>query len=156
MDSYWQWNKDNFPWHYDPSSKESDVQYVGRFVSNKLQEGVDNVIKNFKEDDVYDEVSIKGEPYNDEAKEIMEGYHNDLTRAGYTSHNTGGRQTTSSSQPRDWHSSSSMTPAWWWPALNNIREEVSLLLAFTLKIKKQGAARQTTIAFAIRDIRICG
>ena len=33
-----------------------------KIVSNKLQEGVDNVIKNFKEDDVYDEVSIKGEP----------------------------------------------------------------------------------------------
>ena len=43
MDSYWQWNKDNFPWHYDPSSKESDVQYVGRFVSNKLQ-GQHNLI----------------------------------------------------------------------------------------------------------------
>ena len=93
MDSYWQWNKDNFPWHYDPSSKESDVQYVGRFISDRLQEGVDNVVKNFTENDVYDEVSIKGEPFNDEAKEIMEGYHNDLTRAGYTSHNTGGRQT---------------------------------------------------------------
>ena len=56
MDSYWEWNKENFPWHYDPSSKESDVQYVGRFVSDRLQEGVDNVIKNFTENDVYDEV----------------------------------------------------------------------------------------------------
>ena len=54
MDSYWQWNKENFPWHYDPSSKESDVQYVGRFISDRLQEGVDNVVKNFTENDVYD------------------------------------------------------------------------------------------------------
>ena len=45
MDSYWEWNKENFPGTMTPSSKESDVQYVGRFVSDRLQEGVDNVIK---------------------------------------------------------------------------------------------------------------
>ena len=69
------------------------MQYVGRFVHNKLEKYVQETIDNLTDEDTYDEVSIKGEPYNDEAKEIMEGYHNDLTRAGYTKHNTGGRQT---------------------------------------------------------------
>ena len=58
MDSYWEWNKENFPWHYDPSSKQTDVQYVGRFVSDRLQPAIDTVIENFKPEDVYDEVSI--------------------------------------------------------------------------------------------------
>ena len=93
MDSYWEWNKENFPWHYDPSSKETDVQYVGQFVSDKMDKYVNEAIGNFTEEDEYNEVSIKGEPYNKEAAEIMEGYHNDLTRAGYNEHNTGGRQT---------------------------------------------------------------
>ena len=54
---------------------------------------VNEAIGNFTEEDEYNEVSIKGEPYNKEAAEIMEVYHNDLTRAGYNEHNTGGRQT---------------------------------------------------------------
>ena len=41
MDSYWKWNKENFDWHFDPSSKEVDVQYVGRFVHNNP----DNIVK---------------------------------------------------------------------------------------------------------------
>ena len=93
MDSYWEWNKENFPWHYDPSSKETDVQYVGQFVSDKMNNYVQEAIGNFTEEDAYNEVSIKGAPYNKEAAEIMEGYHNDLTRAGFNEHNTGGRQT---------------------------------------------------------------
>tara|TARA_B100000497_G_C7684271_1_gene414401 strand:- start:1533 stop:2201 length:669 start_codon:yes stop_codon:yes gene_type:complete len=93
MDSYWEWNKENFPWHYDPSSKQKDVQYVGQFVSDKMANYVQEAIGNFTEEDEYNEVSIKGAPYNKEAAEIMEGYHNDLTRAGFNEHNTGGRQT---------------------------------------------------------------
>ena len=92
MDSYWKWNKENFDWHFDPSSKEVDVQYVGRFVKENLADVVANTALEFTSDDAYDEVSFKGKPYNDEAAEIMEGYHNDLTRAGFTSHNTGGNQ----------------------------------------------------------------
>ena len=92
MDSYWKWNKENFDWHFDPSSKEVDVQYVGRFVKEDLADVVANTASQFTSDDAYDEVSFKGKPYNDEAAEIMEGYHNDLTRAGFTSHNTGGNQ----------------------------------------------------------------
>ena len=37
MDSYWEWNKENFDWHYDPSSKQKDVTYVGRFVHENLE-----------------------------------------------------------------------------------------------------------------------
>ena len=33
MDSYWQWNKENYKWHYDPASKHSDVQYVGKYIT---------------------------------------------------------------------------------------------------------------------------
>ena len=93
MDSYWKWNKENFPWHYDPSSKQSDVQYVGRFIHDKMDFYVQEAIENLSDNDCYDEVSFKGKPFNKESAEIMEGYHNDLTRAGYTTHNTGGRQT---------------------------------------------------------------
>ena len=49
-------------------------------------------LKALSDEDNYDEVSIKGEPYNEEAREIMEGYFNDLF-AGFTPYNTGGRQT---------------------------------------------------------------
>lgn len=96
MDSYWQWNKENYKWHYDPASKHSDVQYVGRFITEPktlLTDGINASKSALCEDDAYDEVSIKGAPYNKEAAEIMEGYHNDLTRAGFNEHNTGGRQT---------------------------------------------------------------
>ena len=93
MDSYWEWNKENFPWHYDSSSKQSDVQYVGRFMHDKMGDYVQEAVENLSDDDCYDEVSFKGKPFNKESAEIMEGYHNDLTRAGYTTHNTGGRQT---------------------------------------------------------------
>jgi hypothetical protein len=93
MDSYWEWNKENFSWHYDPSSKQSDVQYVGRFIHDKMDLYVQEAVENLSDDDCYDEVSFKGKPFNKESAEIMEGYHNDLTRAGYTTHNTGGRQT---------------------------------------------------------------
>lgn len=92
MDSYWKWNKENFDWHFDPASKEVDVQYVGRFVKENLADVVANTASQFTQDDAYDEVSFKGKPYNDEAAEIMEGYHNDLTRAGFTTYNTGGNQ----------------------------------------------------------------
>jgi len=93
MDSYWEWNKENFPWHYDPSSKQSDVQYVGQYVSDDMDRYIEEAIGNFVPEDYYNEVSFKGKPYNPEAAEIMEGYHNDLTRAGFNEHNTGGRQT---------------------------------------------------------------
>ena len=93
MDSYWEWNKENFPWHYDPSSKQSDVQYVGQYVSDDMDKYIEEAIGNFVPEDYYNEVSFKGKPYNPEAAEIMEGYHNDLTRAGFNEHNTGGRQT---------------------------------------------------------------
>ena len=69
------------------------MQYVGRFACDNFEEVVQQAVSRFRPEDEYDEVSFKGEPYNDEAKEIMEGYHNDLTRAGFTKHNTGGRQT---------------------------------------------------------------
>lgn len=93
MNSYWNWNKENFPWHYDPSSEQSDVQYVGRFVHDKMNDYVQEAVSRFTPEDEYDEVSFKGEPFNEEAKQIMEGYHNDLTTAGFTAENTGGRQT---------------------------------------------------------------
>ena len=96
MDSYWEWNKENFDWHYDPANTTPDVRYVGRFITNPeslLTDGVNASKDALRDEDAYDEVSIKGKPYNKEAAEIMEGYHNDLTRAGYTKHNTGGRQT---------------------------------------------------------------
>ena len=93
MDSYWEWNKENFPWHYDPSSKQTDVQYVGQYVSDNMDRYIEEAIGNFVPEDYYNEVSFKGKPYNPEAAEIMEGYHNDLTRAGFNEHNTGGRQT---------------------------------------------------------------
>lgn len=95
MNSYWQWNKKNFKWHYDPASTHSDLTYVGRFVNKKMQTYIDEAVKSFTPDDNYDEVSFKGKPYNKEAEEIMEGYHNDLKTAGFTSENTGGRQTRS-------------------------------------------------------------
>ena len=47
MSSYWEWNKENFPWHYDPSSKQSDVQYVGRFIHDKMDFYVQEAIENF-------------------------------------------------------------------------------------------------------------
>jgi|TARA_B110000305_G_C19284343_1_gene560934 hypothetical protein len=93
MDSYWEWNKENFDWHYDPSSDHKDVTYVGRFAHPNLEQVVQETVANLTDKDYYNEVSIKGEPYNEEAREIMEGYHNDLTRAGFNEHNTGGRQT---------------------------------------------------------------
>jgi len=43
MDSYWEWNKENFDWHYDPANTTPDVQYVGRFTTNPeslLRDGV--------------------------------------------------------------------------------------------------------------------
>ena len=40
-------NKENFPCHYDPSSKETDVQYVGQFVSDKMNNYVQEAISNF-------------------------------------------------------------------------------------------------------------
>ena len=96
MDSYWKWNKENFDWHYDPASKQTDVQYVGQYISSPeslLRDVVSASSDALSDEDNYDEVSIKGTPYNEEARDIMEGYHNDLTRAGFTPHNTGGRQT---------------------------------------------------------------
>ncbi len=65
MDSYWDWNKENFDWHYDPASKQSDVQYVGKFVSNPgslLRDGVRACKDALSDKDKYDEVSIKGQP----------------------------------------------------------------------------------------------
>mgnify|MGYP003308973467 FL=1 len=67
MDSYWEWNKENFPWHYDPANTTPDVQYVGRFISEPeslLIDGVNASKKALRDEDAYDEVSIKGEPYN--------------------------------------------------------------------------------------------
>ncbi len=102
MDSYWEWNKENFKWHYDPSSTHTDIQYVGRFTSNPeslLTDGINASKSALQDKDKYDEVSFKGKPYNKEAAEIMEGYHNDLKKAGFTEHNTGGRQTRDNLHP---------------------------------------------------------
>ena len=87
MDSYWQWNKENYKWHYDPSCNKSDVQYVGRFITDPktlLTDGINASKSALDSNDKYDEVSIKGTPYNKEAAEIMEGYHNDLTLLALT------------------------------------------------------------------------
>lgn len=92
MNSYWEWNKENFPWHYDPSSSHNDVSYVGRFVNENMESTVKHTASLFTEDDSYDEVSFKGKAYNPEAQSIMEGYHNDLSTAGFTKYNTGGFQ----------------------------------------------------------------
>jgi hypothetical protein len=96
MKSYWDWNKLNFKWHYNSMSKAKDVQYVGRYITKPktlLTDAVNACKEALTPDDEYNEVSIKGTPYNDEAREIMEGYHNDLTTAGFNEQNTGGRQT---------------------------------------------------------------
>ena len=53
MDSYWEWNKENFPWHYDPSSKQSDVQYVGQYVSDDMDKYIEEAIGNFVPEDYY-------------------------------------------------------------------------------------------------------
>ena len=51
MDSYWEWNKENFPWHYDPSSKHTDVQYVGQFIHDDMDKYVNEAIGNFTDED---------------------------------------------------------------------------------------------------------
>ena len=73
MSSYWEWNKENFPGIMIPSSKHSDVTYVGRFINEKIEEHVQDAVSKFTPDDEYDEVSYKGESYNEEARIIMEG-----------------------------------------------------------------------------------
>ena len=45
-----------------PSSKHSDVTYVGRFINEKIEEHVQDAVSKFTPDDEYDEVSYKGEP----------------------------------------------------------------------------------------------
>jgi hypothetical protein len=40
MKSYWEWNKENFDWHFDSQKKIEDVKYVGRFVSDDLESEV--------------------------------------------------------------------------------------------------------------------
>lgn len=93
MKSYWDWNKENFSWHYDALSPHDDVSFVGRFVHSQMEQSVQDAVRSLTCDDEYNEVSFKGKPYNTEAAEIMEGYHNDLTNAGFNEFNTGGRQT---------------------------------------------------------------
>ena len=44
MESYWEWNKENFDWHFDSQKKIEDVKYVGRFVSDKLESAVQEVV----------------------------------------------------------------------------------------------------------------
>lgn len=92
MNSYWEWNKQNFPWHYDPSCDHNDVKHVGRFVHTDLENTIQHADKNFEESDSYSEVEFKGTAYNPQAQSIMEGYHNDITSAGFNEHNTGGMQ----------------------------------------------------------------
>ena len=76
MDSYWQWNKENYKWHYDPTA--IDVQYVGRFITEpknvayRRYKCVKSALDS--DEDAYDEVSIKGETIQQRSPEIMEGY----------------------------------------------------------------------------------
>ena len=93
MESYWDWNKENFDWHFDSQKKVEDVQYVGRFVSDNLESSVHDVIDSMDDEQKFSEIRIKGTYYNKESQDFMEGYHNDLEKAGYDEHNTGGRQT---------------------------------------------------------------
>lgn len=93
MKSYWDWNKENFDWHFDSQKKIEDVQYVGRFVSDTLESNVQNLIDTLTDEDKFSETRITGTYYNKESQDFMEGYHNDLESAGFNEHNTGGRQT---------------------------------------------------------------
>jgi len=93
MKSYWEWNKENFDWHFDSQKKIEDIQYVGRFVSDELESSVQGVIDSLTDDDKFSETQIKGTFYNKESQDFMEGYYNDLETAGYDQNNTGGRQT---------------------------------------------------------------
>lgn len=93
MESYWEWNKKNFEWHFDPQKDVDDVKYVGRFVSDKFDSNITDVINSFTDEDIFSETRIKGTFYNKESQDFMNGYHNDLERAGFSEHNTGGRQT---------------------------------------------------------------
>ena len=93
MESYWEWNKENFDWHFDSQKKVEDVQYVGRFVSDELESEVQKVVESLTDDDKFSETRIKGTYYNKESQDFMEGYHNDLEKAGFSEYNTGGRQT---------------------------------------------------------------
>ena len=93
MKSYWDWNKENFDWHFDSQKKVEDVQYVGRFVSDELESEVQKVVESLTDEDKFSETRIKGTYYNKESQDFMEGYHNDLEKAGFSEYNTGGRQT---------------------------------------------------------------
>ena len=74
MDSYWDWNKENFDWHFDSQKKVEDVQYVGRFVSDKLESSVKSVVDVLLSDeDKFSETRIKGTYYNKESQDFMEG-----------------------------------------------------------------------------------
>tara|TARA_R110002153_G_scaffold20063_8_gene68228 strand:- start:454 stop:1122 length:669 start_codon:yes stop_codon:yes gene_type:complete len=93
MKSYWDWNKKNFDWHFDSQKKVDDVHYVGQFTSDELESSVNKIINSLTDEDKFTETKIKGTFYNKESQDVMEGYHNDLEKAGYTEYNTGGRQT---------------------------------------------------------------
>ena len=68
MDSYWEWNKENFDWHYDPSSDHKDVTYVGRFSHPKLEQVVQETVAGLTDDDYYDD---DGESRSDDDKRLM-------------------------------------------------------------------------------------
>ena len=93
MQSYWEWNKKNFDWHFDSQLKVEDVQYVGRFVSDELKSSINSVVDSLTDNDKFSETQIKGNFYDKESQDFMEGYHNDLEKVGYDENNTGGRQT---------------------------------------------------------------
>lgn len=93
MKSYWEWNKENFDWHFDHSLKTNDVQFVGTFFNENIERIASEFAATLGDESKFDEVSFKGTPFNKQAAENMEGYHNDLTGAGFTEHNTGGFQT---------------------------------------------------------------
>ena len=93
MNSYWDCNKENFYWHFDSQKKIENVQYVGRFVSDELESAVQGVVQSLTDEDTFAETRIKGQYFNKESQDFMEGYHNDLDKAGFSKHNTGGRQT---------------------------------------------------------------
>ena len=53
MNSYWEWNKENFDWHFDSQKKIEDIKYVGRFVSEELESSVQGVIDSLTDDDKF-------------------------------------------------------------------------------------------------------
>lgn len=93
MKSYWEWNKENFDWHFDNKKTVEDVQYVGKFCNQAIEKTAQDFSLTLGDESAFDEVSFKGKPFDKQAADNMEGYHNDLYVAGFTENNTGGFQT---------------------------------------------------------------